>query len=163
MAKRRSAKSLVKAVLHEWMDGDEAIRRHLDDNYRGRLEPPSLEVAHAALGHFNLGRLDRVLNLPDGPMPVAEVVAEFGLGPFAPLLDDKEPDRQGEIRHPVGSLVDFWGEVCRVIGRRRATIHAMPREDEFEVFLEKLDGTPLYFVGESMVVPVEEVTGKGER
>ncbi len=32
----------------------------------------------------------------------------------------------------------------------------MPREDEFEVFIESEDGTPLYFVGESMVEPVEE-------
>lgn len=32
----------------------------------------------------------------------------------------------------------------------------MPREDEFEVFIENEDGTPLYFVGESMVEPLEE-------
>jgi hypothetical protein len=32
----------------------------------------------------------------------------------------------------------------------------MPREDDFEVFLESADGNPMYFVGESMVYSVEE-------
>jgi hypothetical protein len=156
MVKGRSAKSLVKAVLNGATDCDEAIQRQLDDNYRGRLETPSLKVAHVALCYFNRGQLDRSLDLPDGPLTVAQVVEEFGLEPFAPLVNDQEPDRQNEVQYPVGALVDFWGDVCRVIGRRRVTIQAMPREDEFEVFIENEDGTPLYFVGESMVEPLEE-------
>lgn len=155
MLKSRSAKSLVKAVLNGVIDPDDAIQQHLDDNYRGRLETPSLKIVHATLGYFNRGQLGRSLDLPDGPMTVAAVVKEFGLEPFAPLLNDQEPDRHGEVRYSVGTLVDFWGDVCRVIGRRRVTIQAMPREDEFEVFIENEDGTPLYFVGESMVEPVE--------
>ena len=55
MARRRSAKSLVRAVLDEWTDCDGAIQQHLDDNYRGRPEAPSLEIAHAALCYFNQG------------------------------------------------------------------------------------------------------------
>jgi hypothetical protein len=156
MVKNRRAKSLVRAVLNGVTDCDEAIQRQLDDNYRGRLETPSLKIAHVALCYFNRGQLDRSLDLPDGPMTVAGIVQEFGMAPFAPLLNDQEPDRHGEVRFPIGTLVDFWGDACRVIGRRRVTIHAMPREDEFEVFIENEDGTPLYFVGESMVEPLEE-------
>ena len=156
MVKSRSAKSLVKAVLNGVADCDEAIQRQLDDNYRGQLETPSLKIVHVALCYFNRGQLDRSLDLPDSPLTVAEIVKEFGLAPFAPLLNDQEPDRHGEICYPLGTLVDFWGDTCRVIGRRRVTIQAMPREDEFEVFIENEDGTPLYFVGESMVEPLED-------
>jgi hypothetical protein len=157
MVKSRSAMSLVKAVLNGQIVPDGAIQQHLDDNYRGRLETPSLKIVHATLGYFNRGQLDRSLDLPDGPMTVAGIVKEFGLEPFAPLLNNQEPDRHGEVRFPIGTLVDCWGDVCRVIGRRRVTIQAMPREDEFEVFIESEDSTPLYFVGESMVEPLEGV------
>ena len=95
-------------------------------------------------------------------MTVAQVIEQFGLAPFAPLLNDKEPDRHNEIRHPVGTLVNFWGEARRVIGRRRVTVYAMPREDDFEVFVETPDGTPLYFIGESMVEPMGEGEGEGK-
>jgi hypothetical protein len=156
MVKTRNAKSLVRAVLNGTTDCDEAIQKHLDDNYRGRLEAPSLKIVHVALCYFNRGQLDRSLDLPDGPLTVAEIVKEFGLTPFAPLLNDQEPDRHDEVQYPVGTLVDFWRDTCRVIGRRRVTNQAMPREDEFEVFIENEDGTPLYFVGESMVEPLEE-------
>jgi hypothetical protein len=156
MVKTRSAKSLAKAVLNGVADCDEAIQQHLDENYRGQVEPPSLKNVHVALCDFNRGQLDRSLDLPDGPLTVAEIVKEFVLEPFAPLLNDQELDRHGEVQYPVGTLVDFWGDTCRVIGRRRVTIQAMPREDEFEVFIENEDGTPLYFVGESMVEPLEE-------
>jgi len=152
----RTAESLMKAVLNEGMDCDGAIRQHLDDNYRGELETPSLTKAHAALCYFNLGQMDRTLDLSDGPMTVAEIVKEFGLAPFAPLLNDKEPDSNGEVQYPVGTLVDYEGEVCRVIGRRWVDVSDVPRFDDFEVFIEKKDGTPLYFVGESMVEPLEE-------
>lgn len=155
MPRKRSAKSLVNAVLREEIDCDGAIEEHLNDNYRGRLEAPSLEIVHAALCYANRGQADRLLDLPDGAMTVAQVVEEFGLEPFAPLLDDKALDRHHEIRYPVGTLVDWEGS-CRVIGRRQVTIFAMPREDEFEVFIETQEGTPLYFVGESMVGLVED-------
>jgi len=138
------------------MDCDGAIDQHLDENYRGRLETPSLEMAQAALCYANRGQLDRVLDLPNGPLTVAQVIKEFGLGPFAHLLDDKEPGRYQEVRYPAGTLVTFWKNTCRVIGRRQVTMLAMPRDDDFEVYLESLDGVPMYFVGESMVGPVEE-------
>jgi hypothetical protein len=149
MSKQHDAESLVEAILDGELAFEAALEEHLDD------DDADLERIYAALCYFNLGQLGRVLDLPDGPMVVAQVIEQFGLGPFATLLNDKEPDRHGEIRYPVGALVDFSGDVCKVIGRRRTTILAMPAEDDFEVFLESVDGKPKYFVGESMVSEVE--------
>ncbi len=148
MKKQHDAKALVEAILGGDLTFETALEQHLDD------DDADLERINAALCYFNLNRLDKVLDV-DGPT-VAEVIEQFGLGPFATLLNDNEPDRHNEIRYPVGTLVDFYGDVCKVIGRRRTTILAMPAEDDFEVFLESVDGTPKYFVGESMVEPVEE-------
>lgn len=140
---------LIEAVLNGDLTIDAALEQQLDD------DDADLEAVHAALCYFNLRQMDRVIDLPGEPT-VAQVVEQFGIQPFAPMLNDQEPDRHGEIRHPVGTLVEFYGEVCRVIGRRKVTILAMPHEDDFEVFLESQDGKPMYFVGESMVGPVEE-------
>ena len=137
------AKALVEAILGGDLTLEAALEEHLGDD-------ADLERISAALCYFNLKQLDKVLDLPDGPT-VAQVIEQFDLGPFAPLLNDKQPDRHGEIRYPIGTLVDFYGDVYKVIGRRRTTILAMPAEDDFEVYLESLDGTPKYFVGESMV------------
>ncbi len=155
MSVEHNTKALIEAVLEGELTFDSALEDHLDQ-YRGALEIPDPEIIQVALCYANLGRTKETIDLSDGPLTVARVVEEFCLGPFAPLLDDKEPDHQNEIRYPLGTLVDFSGEVCRVIGRRRVTILAMPREDEFEVFLESLEGKPMYFVGESMADPVEE-------
>ena len=143
MKEHYDAKALVEAILDGDLTFDAALEQHLDD------DDADLERINAALCYFNLNQLDKVLDA-DGPT-VAEVIEQSGLGPFAPLLNDKEPDRHNDIQYPVGTLVDFYGEVCRVIGRRRTTILAMPAEDDFEVFLESVDGKPKYFFGESMV------------
>jgi hypothetical protein len=148
MNKQHDAKSLVEAILGGDLTFETALEQHLDD------DDADLERIYAALCYFNVGHLGRVLDLPGDPT-VAQVIEQFGLGPFATLLNDKEPDRHGEIRYPVGTLVDFYGDVCKVIGRRRTTILAMPAEDDFEVFLESVDGKPKYFVGESMVSEIE--------
>ena len=144
MSKQQDAKALVEAILEGELTLEAALEQHLDD------DDADVERINAALCYFNLGQLDKVLDLPGGPT-VAQVIKQFDLGPFAPLLNDKQLDRHGEIRYPVGTQVDFYGDVCKVIGRRRTTILAMPAEDDFEVFLETLDGKPKYFVGESMV------------
>lgn len=144
MSKQHDAKALVKAILEGDLTFEAALEEHLDD------DDPDLERINAALCYFNLNQLDKVLDLPGDPT-VAQVIEQFGLGPFARLLNNKEPDRHNEIRYPLGTVVDFYGDVCKVIGRRRTTTLAMPAEDDFEVFLESLDGTPKYFVGESIV------------
>ena len=151
MSNQTDAKSLVEAVLNGELTLDAALEQQLDDDG----DDADMESIHAALCYANLGQLDRVVDLPGEPT-VAQVIEQFSLGPFVPMLNDQEPDRHGEIRYPVGTLVDFYGDVCRVIGRRKVTILAMPRGDDFEVFLESQDGNPMYFVGESMVGPVEK-------
>lgn len=147
MSKQTDAKSLVEAVLCGELTLDAALEQQLGD------DDADMESIHAALCYANLGQLDRVLDVPGEPN-VAQFIEQFGLGPFVPMLNDQEPEQHGEIRYPLGTMVDFYGDVCRVIGRRKVTIFAMPREDDFEVFLESQDGNPMYFVGESMVGPV---------
>jgi hypothetical protein len=142
MTRRRSAKTLVREH-----DFDTALAYHLNENYAGPLDVPSLTTVHAALCYASIGEGDKLLDLDGKPMTAAQVVEEFGLGPFVPLMND----RSGEISYPVGGQVKYYGDVCRVIGRRSVTILAMPREDDFELFIESATGEPMYFVGESMV------------
>lgn len=144
---------MTDALIESIIDGDlsfeAALEQHLgDDN-------PDLDRIYAALCYFNLGQMDRVLDLPGDPT-VAQVIQQYDLGPFAPLLNDQGLDRHTEIRFPVGTLVEFYGDEFKIIGRRRTTILAMPAEDDFELFLESRDGNPMYFVGESMVKEIEE-------
>ena len=148
MSHEHDANSLIEAVLNGDLTLDAALEKQLDDD-------ADMEAVHAALCYANLGQLDRAIELPGDPT-VAQVIDQFDLEQFAPLMNDQEPNRNGEIRYPLGTLVEFYGDVCRVIGRRKVTILAMPREDDFEVFLESQDGKPMYFVGVSMVGPVEE-------
>ena len=148
MNERHDAKALAEAVLNGDQDFDAALEELLTDDL-------SLEDAHAALCYFKLGQSEKAIVLSKGSVKVEKIIRVLGLEPFAPLVNDQEPDRHGEVRHPVKTLVEFGSEVCRVIGRRKVTILALPSTDVFEVFLESADGKPMYFVGESMVEPVE--------
>ena len=153
--KRRSAKWLVKAVRAGKCDCDSALEEHLHENYRGQLGVPPFQKVQLALCYFNMGWRDRVLDLRDGPIKVSEVIQEFGLEPFLPLFN-----RQEDANFKKGDVVRYgnehWGYVCRVIGRRAVTPFAMPRFDDWEVFLETSDGETAGFVGESEVEPGEE-------
>jgi len=157
MARKRSAKAWVKQVQDGKIDCDSALEEHLHENYQGPLDGPSLlfETAHLALCCFNMGRLDRVLDLQDGPMKVGQIIKEFGLEPFLPLFDQQE-----EALFRKGQVVRFgnesWGWDCRVIGRRAFTPFALYRTADWELFLEALDGKIVGFVGESEVEAIEK-------
>jgi hypothetical protein len=155
MAGRRSAKSWAKAVLESWQDCDAALEHHLHENYRGPLALPSFPQVHLALCCANMDRRDRVLDRRDGPLTVAEVIEEFGLGPFLPLFD-----RQEGARFARGAVVRYgnehWSYTCRVIGRREVTPFAMLRLEDWELFVETLDGETTGFVGESEVEAVAD-------
>lgn len=150
MAANKDTTALVESILDGDISFETALEQHLDDD-------ADLGRIYAAICYSHLGQLDRVIDLPGDPT-VAQVIEEYDLEPFAPLVNDQGFDRHDEIRFPVGVQVDFYGEICKVIGRRRTTILAMPAEDDFELFLESWDGHPMYFVGESMVNEIEEVT-----
>jgi hypothetical protein len=150
MARKRSAKSWVELVLEGQYDCDAALEEHLWENYQGPLEVPSFSKVHLALCCFNMGERERILELADGPIAVAEVIEEFGLAPWLPLFDRRED----AIFHK-GDLVSYGDDACRVIGRREVTPFAIPRFDDWEVFVETLDGGTAGFVGESEVEPVE--------
>lgn len=146
MVKRRSAKWLARAVLRGEWTCDSALEEHLHENYRGPLAVLPHSKVHRALCFANMGWRDRVLELSDGPLSVAEVIEEYGLEPFLPLYDRLE---QASIRR--GDLVTYDGEDYRVVGRREVWPYAAPRTDDFELFLEKEDGSGFTFVGESML------------
>ena len=146
MTANKDTNALVEAILDGDISFETALEQHLED-------APDLNRIYAAICYSRLGQLDRVIDLPGTPT-VAQVIEQYDLGPFAPLVNDQGHD---EIRFPVGTLVDFYDHICKVIGRRRTTILALPADDDFEVFLESRDGQPMYFVGESMVSEIEDV------
>jgi hypothetical protein len=143
MTKHRSPKWLVKAVLRGEWTLDSALEEHLHNNYQGALSLPAYSKLDRTLCYANMGWWDRVLELRDGPMTVAEIVKEFGLKPFLPLYA-----RQENITVHLGDLVKYGGEEYRVIGRREVWPFAAPRCASFEVFIEKEDGTDFTFVEE---------------
>lgn len=147
MPRRRSAKTLVRE-----QDFDTALACHLNENYEGPLDVPSLKTVHVALCYASIDEENKVVDFDDDRMTAAQVVEEFRLHPFVPLMND----HSGKITYSVGGKVRFYGQVCRVIGRREVTMLAMPREDDFELFLESPEGKPMYFVGESMVASVTD-------
>jgi hypothetical protein len=143
MVKRRSAKWLVKAVLAGEWTCDAALEEHLHENYQGPFAILPYSKLNRALCYANMKWWDRVLDLRDGPMTVAEIVKEFGLTPFLPLYA-----RQENATVHLGDVVKHDGEDYRVIGRREVWAFAAPRCDDFEVFIEKDDGSGFTFVGE---------------
>src|SRR5437899_1497898 len=85
MAKRRSAKWLVNAVLEGDWTCDSALEEHLHENYEGPLAILGYSKMNRALCYANMRWWDRVLELQDGPLAVAEIIKECGLKPFLPL------------------------------------------------------------------------------
>jgi hypothetical protein len=136
MTKRRSAKWLVKAVLTGEWTCDSALEEHLHENYRGPLAILPDSKLNRALCYANMKWWDRELELQDGPMTVAEIIREFRLTPFLPLYA-----RQETAAVHLGDLVKYDGQDYRVIGRREVWPFAAPRYGNFEVFIEKEDGT----------------------
>ena len=157
MPRKRSAAELVEEIQDGSRDCDSALEKHLHENYRGALEIPSFPDVLLALCCFNMGWLNRVLDLRDGTMDVAEIIREFDLEPFLPLFDrhDDAVFKKGDVVH---WGMESWGQVCRVIGRRQVTQFALPRVGDWELFIESLDGESLGFVDESEV----NLVGDGE-
>ena len=158
MVKRRSAKWLVKAVLEGEWTCDSALEEHLHENYHGPLAILGYSKMNRALCYANMGWWDRLLELQDGPLTVAEIIKEFGLKPFLPLYARQE---NADIR--LGDLVKYDGEVYRVVGRREVWPYAAPRCDDFELFLEGEDPSTFTFVGESMLDSDEEDDEEDEK
>lgn len=150
MKNHPDAIKLIEAIL----SGERSLDGALEELLAYQDAALTWSDAHAVLCYFNMGQTKMKLDLPGNPT-VADVVKEYGLESVAPLVNDQQTDRNNEVRYPVGTQVEFCGDKCRVIGRRKVTIFAMPREDDFEIYLESLEGTPMYFVGESMVRAVE--------
>jgi hypothetical protein len=150
---RRSAKWLVKAVMSGEWTLDSAIEEQLHENYQGRLDLPPYSTVNLALCYWNMGWRDRQVNFWDESMTVAEIITEFGLEPFLPLLD-----RQENVLVQRGDLVIYDNKMYQVIGRREVSPFAERLVDDFEVFIEALDGSTFDFVEESSVDKI-----KGEK
>jgi hypothetical protein len=142
----RSAKWLAKAVLEGRWDCNSALEEHLHENYRGPLAILPYSKLDRALCFANMGWRDRVLELQDGHMTVAEIIKEFRLTPFLPLYA-----RQEHATARLGEPVTYDGEVYRVVGRREVWPYAAPRTDDFELFIESEDGCTFTAVGEAEV------------
>lgn len=65
-------------------------------------------------------------------------------------------------REPVvkkGDLVEYDGETCRVLRRRRVSALAMFQTCDYEVCLEALDGDQVGWVGENEVEQINDEAG----
>jgi hypothetical protein len=119
------------------------LEEHLHENYRGPLAILGYSMLDRALCYANMGWWERVLELQDGPLSVAEIIKGFGLKPFLPLYA-----RQENAAVHLGDVVRYDGQHYRVIGRREVWAFAAPRCDDFEVFIESDDPDTFTFVGE---------------
>jgi hypothetical protein len=158
MAKRRSVKWLVKAVLKGEWTLDAAIEEHLHENYHGRSRRPPYSKLNLILCYWNMGWRDRVLDIWGKSTSVGEVIGEFGLEPFARLFDRKE-----KARIQMGDLVTYQEKVYQMLGRREVWPFAGRHTDTFEVFIEQLDGNSSGFVGENSVERLESGEDRGVR
>lgn len=140
-----NAKSLAEAVREGRMTLEAALEELLD----GKTDQPEEDVIRT-LAHHNMGWLDRMIELDDRTLTVAEFVKELDLAPFLPLLDRTE-----DFKWPLGEIVAYEGEAFQVIGRRAITALAVPRFGDFELLIESLSRNMAGFVSEDEVEPVE--------
>lgn len=59
-----------------------------------------------------------------------------------------------------GDLVEWEGETCRVLKRRRVSGLAMFQTSDYEVCLESLDKQQVGWVGENEVVKINDEAGE---
>jgi hypothetical protein len=145
MNKQHDAKTLAEAVRQGRMTLEAALEEHLD----GKTDQPEEDVIRT-LAHHNMGWQDRMIELDDRTLTVAEFVKELDLKPFLSLLDRLE-----DFRFPLGDLVAYEGETFQVIGRRAVTAFAAPRFGDFELLIESLTRSMAGFVSENDVEPVD--------
>lgn len=143
------------------MDYDDALKRHFRDNCRGLLPIPNFTIntIYQLLCYAKMGRHKDVFRA-HGKMTVAQLVTEFGLESFVPLMNTtKGPSHQIKV----GGVVEYEGERYRVIGRRKVK-HVFIDEvrEDFEVMTETLDGKANRFVDEDEVDSITEAADDGE-
>lgn len=139
------ATSLAEAVREGRMTLEAALEEHLD----GKTDHSEEDVIRT-LAHHNMGWAERMVELDDRTLTVAEFVNELDLAPFLPLLDRIE-----SFKYPLGDLVTYEDEAYMVIGRRAVTALAAPKFGDFELLIESLTGNRVGFVSENDVEPVE--------
>jgi hypothetical protein len=64
-----------------------------------------------------------------------------------------------ESKVKAGDLVEYEGQICRVLRRRRVTALAMFQTSDYEVCLETVDGKRLGWVGENEVEKISDGAG----
>ena len=140
-----NATSLAEAVREGRMTLEAALEEHLD----GKTDLSEEDVIRT-LAHHNMGWQERMIELDDHTLTVAEFVKDLALEPFLPLLDRTEG-----FKFPLGDLVVYEDEAFQVIGRRAITALAVPRFGDFELLIESLTRNMAGFVSENDVEPVE--------
>jgi hypothetical protein len=74
---------LAEAVLNDEISFEDALLYHLLNNLGIAIEDPGFFMAlSVAIGWANMGQTDQILDLPDGPATVVEIIERFDLGAF---------------------------------------------------------------------------------
>jgi hypothetical protein len=80
---RLTAEQLAQAVQDEEISFEDALLYHLLNNLGVGIEDPALFLALTlAIGWANMGRMDETVDLPDGPVTVAQIIERFQLQAF---------------------------------------------------------------------------------
>ena len=78
-----AAEELAQAVHDEEMSFEDALIYHLLNNLGISIEDVALFMGLSlAIGWANMGQMDPVVDLPDGPATVAEIIERFDLRAF---------------------------------------------------------------------------------
>lgn len=74
---------LAQAIEGEEISFEDGLLYHLLNNLGIGIEAPVLFMAlSVAIGWANMGQTDEVIDLPDGPATVAEIIERFDLSAF---------------------------------------------------------------------------------
>ena len=128
------------AALEDWLPVDADVPD----------EDALLAIAYSAWGRVN----------PMGDTTSVSVIEKFRLQPFVNVA--RHWNQAGAEFNGIvpGDWVIAEGEVFRALMQREVTVLTMPRTAEFEVLLEKLDGTFFGFVADNEIEKLEETTAE---
>jgi len=148
MAKRRVSKNAIR------VDFDSALEEHLPDDVAE--QDAMIAIAHAAWGRGD----DFEFSFDDGMVSANQLVERCALKPFVEVVRECNERAKQDGGFSPGDWAIGYGEIYRVLMRREITSLAMPRTDDFEVLLEKLNGEYFGFSAENEIEKIADTSAE---
>lgn len=148
MAKRGISKNAIR------MDFDSALEEHLPDDVAE--QDAMIAIAHAAWGRGD----DIQIAIGDRMISGNQLVERCALKPFVDVVRACNERAKADGGFSPGDLAIGYGEIYRVLMRREITPLAMPRTDDYEVLLEKLNGAYFGFSAENEIERIADTSAE---